>query len=77
MDPSGNSYLTSITLAGRFFWICVMCSTSVTHIVCLLVHPWKCFSPTKIINKEIILESIYLNRNISMISFNNTVLELI
>ena len=33
MDPSGNSYLTSITLAGRFFWICIMCSTSVTCIV--------------------------------------------
>ena len=33
MDPSGNSYLTSITLASRFFWIRIMCSTSVTHIV--------------------------------------------
>ena len=33
MDPSGNLYLTSITLAGRFFWFHVICSTSVTHIV--------------------------------------------
>ena len=33
MDPSGNLYLTSIMLAGRFFWIHIMCSTSVTHIV--------------------------------------------
>ena len=33
MDPSGISFLTSIMLAGRFFWICIMCSTSVTHIV--------------------------------------------
>ena len=33
MDPSGNLYLTSITLAGRFFWIRIMCSTSVTYIV--------------------------------------------
>ena len=33
MDPSGNSYLTSIKLAGRFFWIHIICSTSVTCIV--------------------------------------------
>ena len=100
MDPSGNLYLTSIILASRFFWICIMCSTSVTHIIspmynvcgasrrwnrfclcllsavvhsktytcsfvtlwlftdgelCLLIHLWKCFSPTQIINKEIVL----------------------
>ena len=42
-----------------------------------LIHPWKCFYPTQIINKEIILENIHLNRNISTICFNNTVLELI
>ena len=33
MDPCGNSYFTSIMLASRFFWICVMSSTSVTRIV--------------------------------------------
>ena len=43
----------------------------------MLVHSWKCFSPTKIINKEIVLKSIHLDRNISIICFNNTVLELI
>ena len=45
--------------------------------LCLLVHPWKRLSPTKMINKEIVLESIHLNRNLSMICFNNTVLNLI
>ena len=33
MDLSGNWYFTSIILAGRFFWICIMCSTSVAPIV--------------------------------------------
>ena len=49
MDPSGNSYLNSITLASRFFWIHVMCSTSVTRIispmynVCGASRRWKRF----------------------------------
>ena len=38
MDPSGNSNLTSITLAGRFFWICIMCSTSVTRIISMIYN---------------------------------------
>ena len=30
---SGNSYRTSIMLAGRFSWICIMCTELVTLIV--------------------------------------------
>ena len=33
MVPSGNSYLTSMILAGRFFWIHVMGTELVTLIV--------------------------------------------
>ena len=33
MDLSGNLYCSSITLVGRFFWIRIMCTESVTLIV--------------------------------------------
>ena len=34
--PSGNLYLTSIMLAGRLFWIHVICTKSVTLIISLM-----------------------------------------
>ena len=43
----------------------------------ILVHPWKCFSFTKIINKKTILEGIYLCRNTSTVSCNSAILELV
>ena len=45
--------------------------------LCMLIHLWKCFSPTKIINKKIILEGIHLHRDISTVCYNSTVLKLI
>ena len=45
--------------------------------LCILIHFWKCFSPAKIINEEIILEGIHLQRDISMVCYNSTILKLI
>ena len=42
-----------------------------------LVHLWKYFSSTDIINEEIVLEGIHLCQNISTVSYNNTILKLI
>ena len=52
-------------------WLCTDRKLSV------LVHLWKCFSSTDIINKEIALEGIHLYQNISTVCYNYTILKLI
>ena len=43
----------------------------------MLIHSQKCSSPKKIIDKDIILESIRLPWDISKICYANAILELI
>ena len=42
-----------------------------------LVHLWKCFSSTDIINEEIVLKGIHLCWNITTVGYNNAILKVI